>query len=252
MNRRLNLESLEHRLLLAADVAFQNPLLYQDVNFDSHVSQVDALQVINHLNYPELYDVDAPVGAFLDVSGDNAASAIDALQIINELNGTEQTNEALFEQVETFAGEVELMQELLPEDIESLGQNLLLRVQEQADEIADMREQLEEFLQTPRHAQDLLLARRDSFRQRAADLADHYIKEFNKLNHEPELNHLEKRDLKELGLHKRLRAEFSEVRQERQRDYKWEDYLPHDEVSQEQVDEPVSYTHLTLPTTPYV
>ena len=149
MNRRLNLESLEHRLLLAADVAFQNPLLYQDVNFDSHVSQVDALQVINHLNYPELYDVDAPVGAFLDVSGDNAASAIDALQIINELNGTEQTNEALFEQVETFAGEVELMQELLPEDIESLGQNLLLRVQEQADEIADMREQLEEFLQTP-------------------------------------------------------------------------------------------------------
>lgn len=49
MNRRLNLESLEHRLLLAADVAFQNPLLYQDVNFDSHVSQVDALQVINHL-----------------------------------------------------------------------------------------------------------------------------------------------------------------------------------------------------------
>ena len=62
----------------------------------------------------------------MDVSGDNAASAIDALQIINELNGTEQTNEALFEQVETFDGEVELMQELLPEDIESLGQNLLL------------------------------------------------------------------------------------------------------------------------------
>lgn len=237
MNRRLNLESLEHRLLLAADVAFQNPLLYQDVNFDSHVSQVDALQVINHLNSPELYDFDAPVGAFLDVSGDNAASAIDALQIINELNGTEQTNEALFEQVETFAGEVELMQELLPEDVESLGQNLLLRVQEQADEIADMREQLEEFLQTPRHDQDLLLARRDSFRQRAADLADHYIKEFNKLNQEPELNHLEKRDLKELGLHKRLKSEFSEVRQGRQRDYKWEDYLPHDEVSQEQVDE---------------
>ena len=53
-------------------------------------------------------------------------------------------------------------------------------------------EQLEEFLQ---HLgdQDLLLARRDSFRQRAADLADHYIKEFNKPNHEPELNHLENR-----------------------------------------------------------
>ena len=49
MNRRLNLESLEHRLLLAADVAFQNPLLYQD-GILIHVSQVDALQVINHLN----------------------------------------------------------------------------------------------------------------------------------------------------------------------------------------------------------
>lgn len=233
---RLFVESLENRLLLAADLAFQNPLLFQDVNFDSHVSQVDALQVINHLNYPELLDGDAPIGSFLDVSGDNAASAIDALQIINELNGAEQTNEALLDQVDSFTAEVELMQELLPEDIETLGQNLLEKVEEQSGEIASIRSELEEFLKTPRQDRDLLIERREHFKQRASDMADHYLKEFNKLNQEPELTHVEKRDLKELGLHKRFKQRFVEIRDAKRQDYKWEDYLPNEEVTQEQVD----------------
>ena len=42
-HRRFFVESLENRLLLAADIAFQNPLLYQDVNFDQEVSPVDTL-----------------------------------------------------------------------------------------------------------------------------------------------------------------------------------------------------------------
>ena len=84
---KLTVENLENRLLLAADLAFQNPLLFQDVNFDSYISQIDALQVINHLNAADAVPEEAPVGSFLDVSGDNQASAIDALQIINGLNG---------------------------------------------------------------------------------------------------------------------------------------------------------------------
>ena len=90
-HRRFLVESLENRLLLAADIAYQNPLLYQDVNFDQEVSSIDALHVINHLNEGEAFNEDAPVGSFLDVSGDAQTSAIDALQIINDLNGVEQT-----------------------------------------------------------------------------------------------------------------------------------------------------------------
>ena len=59
-HRRFFVESLENRLLLAADIAFQNPLLYQDVNFDQKVSPVDALQVINHLNFCLLYTSPSP------------------------------------------------------------------------------------------------------------------------------------------------------------------------------------------------
>ena len=64
-HRRFFVESLENRLLLAADIAYQNPLLYQDVNFDQEISPVDALQVINHLNVAETISGEAPVGLSL-------------------------------------------------------------------------------------------------------------------------------------------------------------------------------------------
>ena len=233
--RKFIVESLENRLLLAADVAFQNPLLFQDVNFDQAVSSIDALQVINHLNDGAVSE-SAPIGLFLDVSGDDQASALDALQIINDLNGVEQTNQAIFHQGEELRAEVELMTDLLPEDVEILGQNLLEKVEQQSDELTAIRADLEEFLKTPRTDQQLLTERRDRFIQRTHDLADHYIKEFNKLNEEPELAHLDKRDLKELGIHKRFKAKFTELREQGRREYKWEDYLPKEEVTQQQVD----------------
>ena len=145
---KLLVETLENRLLLAADIAFQNPLLYQDVNFDQEISSIDALQVINHLNDGGLFAEEAPIAAFLDVSGDEQASAIDALQIINELNGVEQTNQAIFDQVEDLTAEVKLMADLLPQDVETLGQNLLAKVQEQSMELVAIQADLEEFLKT--------------------------------------------------------------------------------------------------------
>ena len=135
-HRKFLVESLENRLLLAADIAYQNPLLYQDVNFDQEISSIDALQVINHLNEGGTYAEDAPVSAFLDVSGDAQTSALDALQINNDLNGVEQTNQAIFEQVQDLTSEVELMADLLPEDVETLGQNLLAKVQEQSESLS--------------------------------------------------------------------------------------------------------------------
>ena len=47
--RRLSKETLEPRLLLANDIAFQNPAQMFDVNRDLRVSALDALQVINFL-----------------------------------------------------------------------------------------------------------------------------------------------------------------------------------------------------------
>ena len=188
---KLLVETLENRLLLAADIAFQNPLLYRDVNFDQEISSIDALQVINHLNDGGLFAEEAPIAAFLDVSGDEQASAIDALQIINELNGVEQTNQAIFDQVEDLTAEVKLMADLLPQDVETLGQNLLAKVQEQSAELVAIQADLEEFLKTSRKDQQLLTDRHERFKQRTEDLADHYIKEFNKLNADPEGANLE-------------------------------------------------------------
>jgi len=217
-HRRFFVESLENRLLLAADIAYQNPLLYQDVNFDQEISPVDALQVINHLNVAETISGEAPVGGFLDVSGDGHASAIDALQIINGLNGVGTTNHAIFEQIENLTAEVELMADVLPEDLDLLGQNLLARVQEQSAELVAIHAELEEFLNIPRKNELALTERGERFAKRADDLATHFIKEFNKLNDDPESDNLLERDLNDLGLHKRFKAKFDEVRRQERRE----------------------------------
>lgn len=69
---------------------FQNAARYYDVNNDTYVTPLDALQVINALNSP--YSGQLPGGPYvtpppyLDVSGDSFLTPMDALRVINFLN----------------------------------------------------------------------------------------------------------------------------------------------------------------------
>lgn len=84
-NRRLRVESLEDRRLLAADL--HNFLAPLDVNDDGRVSALDGLLIINHLNSQDRsYTPSNSSSPFLDVTDDGRVSAIDALAVINELN----------------------------------------------------------------------------------------------------------------------------------------------------------------------
>jgi hypothetical protein len=120
------IETLEARNLLAADlnVAFQNPLLYQDVNFDQFVSQIDALQIINHVN-EATESQPTEIQSFFDVDGDESVSGIDALRIINNLNGVEVTHQSVFEQMENFVAEIETMDDLIPADLAQIARTSL-------------------------------------------------------------------------------------------------------------------------------
>ncbi|MDA1053498.1 MAG: dockerin type I domain-containing protein [Planctomycetota bacterium] len=91
--RRLLLESLEDRRLLASD--WQNAFTARDVNVDKVVSPVDALVAINELNQRhiipsttgELPDRSDHIGAPLyDVNGDGFLSPLDVLIVINAIN----------------------------------------------------------------------------------------------------------------------------------------------------------------------
>ncbi|MCA9160247.1 MAG: hypothetical protein KDA72_18070, partial [Planctomycetales bacterium] len=91
--RRLRLESLEARRLLAADLsANHNYFIAEDVNMDFVVSPMDVLLVINALNqggarsFGEGESGDR-LTALLDVNGDKMLTPMDALTIINRLNG---------------------------------------------------------------------------------------------------------------------------------------------------------------------
>lgn len=71
--------------------AWQNEALPRDVNGDGHVTPIDALHVVNHLNrsgasaLPVLVEGEEPA-AYVDVSGDGFATPIDALLVVNWLN----------------------------------------------------------------------------------------------------------------------------------------------------------------------
>ncbi|MGI9431457.1 MAG: peroxidase family protein, partial [Myxococcota bacterium] len=83
-NRKPQLESLETRTMLAADLPLgQNPVEPLDVNGDGQVAPLDALMVINALN-----DAGRRGGqpGFVDVDGDGDLSPLDAMRVINELN----------------------------------------------------------------------------------------------------------------------------------------------------------------------
>ena len=86
--RRLGLESLEGRVLLAADLPLmQNPLDPMDVNDDGVVAPDDVLMIANRLN-----GGNRPTGGrgFLDVNGDGQVAPVDALMVINRLAGRDR------------------------------------------------------------------------------------------------------------------------------------------------------------------
>jgi len=88
--RRLRMESLEGRALMATDLQFHNELIAEDVNQDFSVSPIDALLVINALNKTRTASGEGEGGAkgalLADVSGDGVVSPLDALMVINRLN----------------------------------------------------------------------------------------------------------------------------------------------------------------------
>ena len=74
---------------------WQNPAIAEDVNQDGHVSPIDALLVINHLNSMDPSTLGQPLPVpesgnepppFLDVDGDNRVAPIDALMVINRIS----------------------------------------------------------------------------------------------------------------------------------------------------------------------
>ncbi|MEZ6110255.1 MAG: dockerin type I domain-containing protein [Pirellulaceae bacterium] len=83
--RKLAVESLESRRLLAVDVAAVAELFSMDVNIDGEVSPIDALLVINHLNANAAGPL-AGAPAVLDVNGDGEISPNDVQRVVNRLN----------------------------------------------------------------------------------------------------------------------------------------------------------------------
>ncbi len=89
--RSLKLEALEKRELLAADVApFQNSVFAYDVDGDFVVSPLDALTIINKLNFQGAGSLEGQLretsDGWVDVDGDNYLTPLDALSVINLLN----------------------------------------------------------------------------------------------------------------------------------------------------------------------
>ncbi|XZE56107.1 haloalkane dehalogenase [Planctomycetaceae bacterium SH139] len=82
--RRLRTERLEARQLLAADLGMARTFEPADVNRDGHVSEIDALMVIDALSRSN-QSTDA-VDLSMDVNRDSQLSPLDALWIINRLN----------------------------------------------------------------------------------------------------------------------------------------------------------------------
>ncbi|MFO0871087.1 MAG: peroxidase family protein, partial [Pirellulales bacterium] len=85
--RRLGLERLDERLLLNVD--WRNPADSLDVNGDGQILPLDALLVINDLNFvgPRRLPAEHTEGQpYFDSSGDQSTAPLDALLVINAVN----------------------------------------------------------------------------------------------------------------------------------------------------------------------
>lgn len=96
-SKKLRIESLEARQLLAADLGYHNSIIPQDVNRDLNVTPLDAILVINELNNTDSSEL-TPVasgeitdGILLDTNADGYLTAGDALSVINFLNAEGET-----------------------------------------------------------------------------------------------------------------------------------------------------------------
>ena len=88
--RRLAAESLERRILLAADTGVWHNAAYpEDVNGDARMTSLDALLVVNDLNRNGPHPTEGTTTAMVDVNGDAFVSSLDALKVINGLNRAE-------------------------------------------------------------------------------------------------------------------------------------------------------------------
>ena len=87
--RRLTLEKLEGRSLMAGMPGFHNISMPMDVDNDLQISPLDALVVINRINSNVGIDgedaADKQV-TFCDVDADGTVSPLDVLAVVNELN----------------------------------------------------------------------------------------------------------------------------------------------------------------------
>ncbi len=98
---RTNVATVQIQVLIDP-YPWQNSDLNLDVNGDGAVSPMDALLIINHLNFVGSGNLPIPPTAgffpppYLDVSGDNAVTPIDAIMVINYLNRDQSEPEGEF------------------------------------------------------------------------------------------------------------------------------------------------------------
>ncbi|MCY2977052.1 MAG: dockerin type I domain-containing protein, partial [Planctomycetota bacterium] len=90
-SRKLVYESLELRQLMASDlVTMNNFMMPEDADMSGSITPLDALVVINHLNFQSM-DNPRSGGAAdkrvaVDVDADGSLSPLDALTVINYIN----------------------------------------------------------------------------------------------------------------------------------------------------------------------
>ena len=87
--RRLNIEKLECRSLMAGIPGFHNTSLPLDVDNDLEVTPLDALVIINQINRNKLLlveDAEEKEVTFCDVDADGSVSALDVSAVVEQLN----------------------------------------------------------------------------------------------------------------------------------------------------------------------
>jgi hypothetical protein len=122
--------------VIANPFPWHNVLQPLDENADTYVSPIDALRIINELNYHAFADAQSKlpttrpgsVVSYFDVNGDGFVTPIDALRIINELNGQAE-GESMAAATSVAAAEVPLTDSmLLVGDVVATDHGLVQRI----------------------------------------------------------------------------------------------------------------------------